>query len=411
MMRGGGVDIEGQTRPRQRRRWMRWRHGFLATFLCALALSAAAQQPLSMLVAIEPIETDANQAYVRDYQPLIRRLAEGARVTINSTLSREMSREMQASRSSAYDLMVGPPHVVGSALRYQYELLGTYPGDLRVAFVVGKDSPIKNIDGLKGTTVALPSVESYAAYVGFGELNKRKFLAKDAGTTVRNQSTHESALYAVEIGRAQAAVADVEIAKAWAARTGGRIIYESPPIPAISIAVSTALPKPLRERLRERLLDRSGAGNLFGHAPLAGEATTFAYVNTLTYMTPAFLPGATVVSAARAQALMGEGAQLYDVRTEAEYKRMHIRGAKFVPYVEHSKKEIGFDPKLDVFDFEAQNIPHDKPLVFACNGEECWKSYKAAARAIALGYRTVYWLRGGLPEWRARQLPVESVKG
>ena len=49
-----------------------------------------------------------------------------------------------------------------------------------------------------------------------------------------------------------------------------------------------------------------------------------------------------------------------------------------------------------------------KPVIFACNGAECWKSYKAAKVAAAKGFKSVYWLRGGLPEWDAGGLPTEG---
>ena len=47
------------------------------------------------------------------------------------------------------------------------------------------------------------------------------------------------------------------------------------------------------------------------------------------------------------------------------------------------------------------------PLIFACNGGECWKSYKASVWAANQGYRNVYWFRGGFPEWKAKDLPME----
>lgn len=53
-------------------------------------------------------------------------------------------------------------------------------------------------------------------------------------------------------------------------------------------------------------------------------------------------------------------------------------------------------------DFQAldklPNLDKGKPVIFACNGAECWKSYKAAKVAAAKGFKSVYWLRGGLPE-------------
>jgi len=39
------------------------------------------------------------------------------------------------------------------------------------------------------------------------------------------------------------------------------------------------------------------------------------------------------------------------------------------------------------------------PLVFYCQGPQCWMSYNAALRAIALGYKNVLWYRGGMEAW------------
>jgi rhodanese-related sulfurtransferase len=48
-------------------------------------------------------------------------------------------------------------------------------------------------------------------------------------------------------------------------------------------------------------------------------------------------------------------------------------------------------------------------VIFACNGPECWKSYKSASAAIAAGYKKVYWFRGGFPEWSLAGYPTESA--
>jgi rhodanese-related sulfurtransferase len=96
-----------------------------------------------------------------------------------------------------------------------------------------------------------------------------------------------------------------------------------------------------------------------------------------------------------------------DVRTEAEYKAHHISGAKFLPYAEHSKKEVGFDRTQDKFALGETVKDKGAPIIFSCNGEECWKSYKAATWALADGYQQVYWFRGGFPEWRKRNFALE----
>ena len=42
-----------------------------------------------------------------------------------------------------------------------------------------------------------------------------------------------------------------------------------------------------------------------------------------------------------------------------------------------------------------------RPLVFFCQGPQCWLSYNAALRAVALGYEAVFWYRGGIEAWIA----------
>lgn len=103
-------------------------------------------------------------------------------------------------------------------------------------------------------------------------------------------------------------------------------------------------------------------------------------------------------------------AVVVDTRTEKEYKAKHIRGAVFAAYVEKSLKDVAFNAAQD--DFQAldkvSTLEKTKPVIFACNGAECWKSYKAAKVAVTKGFKSVYWLRGGLPEWDAAGLPTEG---
>lgn len=123
--------------------------------------------------------------------------------------------------------------------------------------------------------------------------------------------------------------------------------------------------------------------------------------------TPQTLPGAKVVSAEEAKRLIESGVPVIDTRVANEYAEAHIKGAKSVPYKEKSAKAVNFDAKEDSFDLG--KLPSDKnaPVVLYCNAGECWKSYKAATVAVNAGYRSVYWLRGGFPEWKGKNFPVE----
>ena len=123
--------------------------------------------------------------------------------------------------------------------------------------------------------------------------------------------------------------------------------------------------------------------------------------------TPPSLAGATVVTAEQAREMIQKGVPIIDARVANEYADEHIRGAKNVPYKEKSAKAANFDPSHD--SFALNELPADKsaPVIFYCNAGECWKSYTASTAAIKAGYTKVYWLRGGIPEWKKHGYPVE----
>lgn len=123
--------------------------------------------------------------------------------------------------------------------------------------------------------------------------------------------------------------------------------------------------------------------------------------------TPTSLSGAEVVDAAKAKSLMDGGAKMIDTRVANEYAEAHIKGAVNIPYKEKSAKSADFDAGQDSFD--VSKLPADKnaAIIMQCNGAECWKSYKGSSAAIKAGHKKVYWFRGGIPEWKAKGLPVE----
>jgi rhodanese-related sulfurtransferase len=123
--------------------------------------------------------------------------------------------------------------------------------------------------------------------------------------------------------------------------------------------------------------------------------------------TPERLDRAKLVTAKEVDALRQQGVAIFDVRVSAEYAEKHIVGAINVPYREKSAKAVDFDAAQD--SFALAKLPADKtiPVIFACNGPECWKSYKASVVTLAAGYQNVYWFRGGFPDWQANGLPTE----
>jgi len=275
---------------------------------------------------------------------------------------------------------------------------------------------VTTFEAAKGKRLALPPTDSLATYLARGELNAKGVVIKEYFAEVKEHRYHEVALLSVEFGQADIAVADERLAKEWIAKNGGHIILETRPTPGIGVAVNAKLDKSTKERVRSAFL--APLAKTVASAPLIGldlgsvKAITgddYKYVSTLGYFTPRQLPGATVVVADEVEALVKKGATLYDTRTAEEYSQRHIQGAKLVPYAEKSHKEVGFDATKDQFDLTKLVQDKNAPVIFACNGAECWKSYKASQAAIRAGYKQVYWFRGGFPEWSLAGLPTGTA--
>ena len=105
--------------------------------------------------------------------------------------------------------------------------------------------------------------------------------------------------------------------------------------------------------------------------------------------------GVTVVAAPEVRMLTAdEGAVLIHTLSRIEYRMQHIPGSVNVPV-----DEIASSP----------NMPQDRnaAIILYCNGLACPYSRRAAEQAVDLGYKRVYWFRGGILEWRKYQYPMQ----
>jgi len=148
--------------------------------------------------------------------------------------------------------------------------------------------------------------------------------------------------------------------------------------------------------------------NIFRKTGFVLAAVTFLLTGNAAFAdTPASLKGATVVDAAKAKSLSDSGVMVIDSRVANEYAESHIKGAINIPYKEKSAKSENFDASQDSFDLSKLPANKNTPMIIYCNGAECWKSFKASTAVIKDGYKTVYWLRLGIPEWKAKGYPTE----
>lgn len=148
--------------------------------------------------------------------------------------------------------------------------------------------------------------------------------------------------------------------------------------------------------------------NIFRNTSFVLAAVAFLLMGNSAFAdTPDSLKGATVVDAAKVKSLMDSGVMAIDARVANEYAESHIKGAINVPYKEKSTKAVDFDAKQDSIDLGKLPANNSTAIIIYCNGPECWKSYKASTAAIKAGYKTVYWFRLGIPEWKTKGYPTE----
>ena len=188
-----------------------------------------------------------------------------------------------------------------------------------------------------------------------------------------------------------------------------KAIMQSRPVPGLSVAIKEGA-RPGADMLLAALADSPQFAQLLrseNTKAVEQKKDDFKYVATLGYFTPRLLAGAGVVDAKAVALLMQGGATYVDTRTDAEFKAGHVPGAKLVPYHEKSAKDADFDATLDKFDVALLGADRNAELIFACNGAECWKSFKATQAALKAGYKRVNWFRGGFPEWRSSGMKLD----
>ena len=129
---------------------------------------------------------------------------------------------------------------------------------------------------------------------------------------------------------------------------------------------------------------------------------TISLFATLTWAeeeTPASLEGATRISAEQLFELaeMHEDLVIVDSRISTDREKGWIETSIGLPDTDTTPAAL------------AKHIASKTtPVIFYCNGPKCGRSYKAAKMALANGYNTVYWFRGGWEEWTNKGLPVEK---
>jgi PQQ-dependent catabolism-associated CXXCW motif protein len=138
---------------------------------------------------------------------------------------------------------------------------------------------------------------------------------------------------------------------------------------------------------------------------------------------PSTLKGASVIDTARAFELWkSKRAAFIDVLPQAprpeglpknavwrDKPRFDIPGSVWLPDTGYGALAEPAQRYLETGLARASGIDKSKPLVFYCLAD-CWMSWNAAKRALALGYSNVSWYPEGTDGWAAAGHPLEERK-
>lgn len=127
--------------------------------------------------------------------------------------------------------------------------------------------------------------------------------------------------------------------------------------------------------------------------------------------TPNAIPGGRLVTTAELVALLQDpqsGVLVFDVLGGPQ---MLPRAVPVVPAAQGGNFQDQTQRDFGQYLQQATQGRTDRPMVFYCQGLQCWMSYNAALRAINLGYRNVLWYRGGVEAWQQAGLPLGAPGG
>lgn len=131
--------------------------------------------------------------------------------------------------------------------------------------------------------------------------------------------------------------------------------------------------------------------------------------------TPNALPGGKVITtvALRDALRRADPPTVIDVTSLTGPRISSIPGALWLDKAGLGRWQVGDSASIHarLFRQAMEQLAPDRSraLVFTCYSATCWQAYRAALRAITLGYTDVAWYRGGLQSWFTAGLPVAQA--
>jgi PQQ-dependent catabolism-associated CXXCW motif protein len=127
--------------------------------------------------------------------------------------------------------------------------------------------------------------------------------------------------------------------------------------------------------------------------------------------TPAEIRGARVVGTGEMQRLLSGNARPALIDVASGEGHITLAGALWWPGMGRGSNFVDaiqgeFAQRLG----EVTGGNRASPMAFFCVNAQCWLSYNASLRAVALGYTQVLWYRGGVEAWREAGLALGRVR-
>jgi len=390
---------------------MRW---LAAICAAVLAFNVQARSDLVLNVTLDYDQERDNVVTQSVFNDLAKYLSGAVGQPVRLIMTQNAERVGERIRTGSFAMLLAPAQLVGLAMRNGYTPIARTEQDARVILLASKASQVRSLENARGKRIALPHRESLVSYLVNGEMNARGLSPASYFRQVMYMNQYAAVLYAMDIGQADLLAVKEGTAKDWMAKHKDVVVVHTfPDVPVAGVVVNDKLDGAIKDKLRSAFtkLDKNLETRLLRvklGAFEPADKTDFEFVSTRGFYSPEILPGATIPSAEQVKKLMDQGAPLFDVRPQAHYREAHIPGAVNVPYQMNSPKEVDYDDGVDAFDIA--KLPKDKnaPMIFQCNGAECWYSYKAARYMVKRGYTKIYWFRTGLPAWKAAGYPVRQ---
>lgn len=394
---------------------MHWMTATLAVFFSALmAMSLPARGELLFNVTLDYDQERDHLAVQNVFSDLGRYLSGAVGQTVKVVMTQNAERVGERIRTNANPMLLMPAQLVGVSMRNGYTPVAKTESSTSLVLLARKNSNIKTLENARGKRIALPHRESLVTYLFKGEMNALGLSPSSYFSRVMHMTQYGAVLYSMEIGQADLVAMRADVAKEWMARDPNLVVVKSfADVPNAGVVVSEKMDAALQDKIRAAFtkvpadIEKRLQGVRLGNFDPA-DKIDFEHVATRGFYTPETLPGATIATAEMVKKLMSEGVPLFDVRPLAHRRNGFIPGSVSVPYVLNSPKEVEYDDVVDRFDLT--KLPQDKnaPMIFQCNGGECWFSYKAARYMVKRGYTRVYWFRTGLPAWKAAGYPIQQ---